>query len=102
VFGLGGAMAGAAGMLYLQTIGTTTYNAGFQLGLVAFTAAVMGGIGNLNGAVLGGFLIGIIQGLNDSLGFKQDWSQTVVFTILILLMVFKPEGLLGKPTTEKV
>ena len=53
-FGLGGAMAGAAGMLYLQTIGTTTYNAGFQLGLIAFTAAVMGGIGNLNGAVLGG------------------------------------------------
>lgn len=102
VFGLGGAMAGAAGMLYLQTIGTTTYNAGFQLGLVAFTAAVMGGIGNLNGAVLGGFLIGIIQGLNDSLGFKQDWSQTVVFTILIMLLVFKPEGLLGKPTTEKV
>jgi branched-chain amino acid transport system permease protein len=102
VFGLGGAMAGAAGMLYLQTIGTTTYNAGFQLGLIAFTAAVLGGIGNLNGAVLGGFLIGIIQGLNDSLGFKQDWSQTVVFTILIGVMVFKPEGLLGKPTTEKV
>lgn len=102
VFGLGGAMAGAAGMLFLQTIGTTTYNAGFQLGLIAFTAAVMGGIGNLNGAVLGGFLIGIIQGLNDSLGFKQDWSQTVVFTILIMLLVFKPEGLLGKPTTEKV
>ena len=102
VFGLGGAMAGAAGMLYLQTIGTTTYNAGFQLGLIAFTAAVLGGIGNLNGAVLGGFLIGIIQGLNDSLGFHQDWSQTVVFTILIGVMVFKPEGLLGKPTTEKV
>jgi branched-chain amino acid transport system permease protein len=101
-FGLGGALAGAAGLLYLQSIGTTRYDAGFRLGLIAFTAAVLGGIGNLNGAVLGGFLIGIIQALNDVFGLGQAWSQTVVFTILILLMVFKPEGLLGKPTTEKV
>jgi branched-chain amino acid transport system permease protein len=101
-FALGGAMAGAAGLLYLESVGTTRYDAGFQLGLIAFTAAVLGGIGNLNGAVLGGVLIGIIQGLNDGLGFGQQWSQTVVFTLLILLMVFKPEGLLGTPTTEKV
>jgi branched-chain amino acid transport system permease protein len=101
-FALGGAMAGAAGLLYLESVGTTTYNLGFQLGLIAFTAAVLGGIGNLNGAVLGGFLIGIIQGINDGIGFGQKWSQTVVFTVLILLMVFKPEGLLGTPTTEKV
>jgi branched-chain amino acid transport system permease protein len=101
-FALGGAMAGAAGLLYLESVGTTNYNLGFQLGLIAFTAAVLGGIGNLNGAVLGGFLIGVIQGLNDSLGFGQKWSQTVVFTLLIMLMVFKPEGLLGSPTTEKV
>jgi branched-chain amino acid transport system permease protein len=103
-FGLGGAMAGAAGLLYLETFGTTRYDAGFQLGLIAFTAAVLGGIGNLQGAVLGGILIGLIQGFNDGLpyGFGQKWSQTVVFTILILLMVFKPEGILGKPTIEKV
>ena len=104
VFAIGGAMAGAAGLLYLETFGTTRYDAGFQLGLIAFTAAVLGGIGNLQGAVLGGFLIGLIQGFNDGLpyGFGQKWSQTVVFTILILLMVFKPEGILGKPTIEKV
>ena len=103
-FALGGAMAGAAGLLYLETVGTTRYDAGFQLGLIAFTAAVLGGIGNLQGAVLGGFLIGIIQAFNDGLpyGFGQKWSQSVVFTILILLMVFKPEGILGKPTIEKV
>jgi branched-chain amino acid transport system permease protein len=101
-FALGGALAGAAGMLYLQTIGTTRYDLGFQLGLIAFTSAVLGGIGNLNGAVLGGFLIGVIQALNDTFLLGQTWSQTVVFTILIALMVFKPEGLLGKPTTEKV
>jgi branched-chain amino acid transport system permease protein len=103
-FALGGSMAGAAGLLYLETFGTTRYDAGFQLGLIAFTAAVLGGIGNLQGAVLGGFLIGLIQAFNDGLpyGFGQKWSQTVVFTILILLMVFKPEGILGKPTIEKV
>ncbi|MGB7964037.1 MAG: branched-chain amino acid ABC transporter permease, partial [Propionicimonas sp.] len=103
-FALGGAMAGAAGLLYLETSGTTKFDIGFQLGLIAFTAAVLGGIGNLAGAVLGGFLIGIIQGLNDGLPYSpgQQWSQTVVFTILILVMVFKPEGLLGKPSVEKV
>ncbi len=103
-FALGGAMAGAAGLLYLETFGTTRFDAGFQLGLIAFTAAVLGGIGNLQGAVLGGILIGLIQAFNDGLpyGLGQKWSQTVVFTVLILLMVFKPEGILGKPTIEKV
>ena len=103
-FAIGGAMAGAAGLLYLESVGTTRYDAGFQLGLIAFTAAVLGGIGNLVGAVLGGFLIGVIQGLNDGapFGLGQEWSQTVVFSILILVMVFKPTGILGQPTVEKV
>ena len=103
-FGLGGALAGAAGLMYQQVVGTTAYNLGFQLGLIAFTSAVLGGIGNLTGAVLGGLLIGLIQGLNDGLtyGLGQHWSQSVVFTILILVMVFKPTGLLGKTVTEKV
>lgn len=103
-FAIGGAMAGAAGVLYIQTFGSTRYDLGFQLGLIAFTAAVLGGIGNLTGAVLGGMLIGIIQAFNDGLpyGLGQRWSQTTVFAILILLMVFKPEGLLGKPSVEKV
>lgn len=103
-FALGGALAGAAGLLYQQSIGTTNYNLGFQLGLIAFTSAVLGGIGNLWGAVLGALLIGLIQGLNDGLpiAFGQQWSQSVVFTILIVILVFKPAGLLGKATTEKV
>jgi branched-chain amino acid transport system permease protein len=103
-FALGGAMAGAAAIMYVQTNGTTRYDAGFQLGLIAFTAAVLGGVGNLTGAVLGGLLIGLIQGLNDGAphGLGQEWSQTVVFTILILLMVFRPAGILGSQTTEKV
>jgi branched-chain amino acid transport system permease protein len=88
----------------MQTIGTTWYATGFQLGLIAFTSAVLGGIGNLTGAVLGGLLIGLIQGFNDGAphGFGQQWSQSVVFTVLILVMVFKPTGLLGTNEGEKV
>jgi branched-chain amino acid transport system permease protein len=103
-FLLGGALAGAAGVMYQQVIATTKFDLGYQLGLIAFTSAVLGGIGNLTGAVLGGALIGLIQGLNDGapLGLGQQWSQTVVFTILILLMVFRPTGLLGHSAGEKV
>jgi branched-chain amino acid transport system permease protein len=103
-FAMGGALAGAAGLMYQQNVGTTRFDAGFQLGLIAFTAAVLGGIGNLTGAVLGGVLIGLIQGLNDGLpyGLGQKWSQSVVFTVLILVMVFKPTGLLGQNVGEKV
>jgi branched-chain amino acid transport system permease protein len=103
-FMVGGALAGAAGLMYQQVVGTTQFNLGFQLGLIAFTSAVLGGIGNLTGAVLGGVLIGLIQGLNDGapFGFGQQWSQSVVFTILIVLMVFRPSGLLGQTVGEKV
>jgi branched-chain amino acid transport system permease protein len=101
-FGLGGALAGAAGIMYQQVIGTTRYDLGFQFGLIAFTAAVLGGIGNLTGAVLGGVLIGVIKGLNDGVGLGQEWSNTVVFVILILFMVFRPTGLLGQTVGEKV
>jgi branched-chain amino acid transport system permease protein len=103
-FALGGAMAGAAAVLSVETLGTTRYDQGFQFGLIAFTAAVLGGIGNLVGAVVGGLLIGLVQAANDGFphGFGQDWSQTVVFAILILLLVFKPEGIFGTRTTEKV
>ncbi len=103
-FALGGAMAGAAAVWSVQALGQTRFDQGFQFGLIAFTAAVLGGIGNLLGAVVGGMLIGIIQSFNDGFphGFGQDWSQTVVFTILIFVLVFKPEGLFGTRTTEKV
>jgi len=103
-FLLGGLMAGAAAVLLVQTEGVTRYDAGFELGLIAFTAAVLGGIGNLVGAVVGGLLIGIIQGLNDgaTYGLGQAWSQSVVFGILILVLVFRPRGLFGSRAMEKV
>ena len=101
-FALGGAMAGVAATLYMQSIALTRYDAGFRLGLIAFTAAVLGGIGDLVGAVVGGIAIGIIQSQNDAYGLGQNWDQTVVFSILIIVLVFKPEGILGRRTTEKV
>jgi branched-chain amino acid transport system permease protein len=104
VFALGGALAGSAGTLWIATHASNSYNLGLRLGLIAFTAAVLGGIGNLVGAVLGGVLIGIIEAVNNgaAYGLGQKWSQTVIFIILIALMVFRPEGLLGRRTTEKV
>jgi branched-chain amino acid transport system permease protein len=105
VFALGGALAGAAGLMYVQVIGTTRYDAGFRLGLIAFTAAVLGGVGNLLGAVIGGVLIGLIQGMNDSgLGFfpGQKWTQTVLFGILIMMIIFRPGGIFGTSQQEKV
>ena len=103
-FAIAGAAAGAAGITWAQTTGTVAYNLGFQLGLIAFTSAVLGGVGNLYGAVLGGIIIGLIQSYNDGLaiGPGQRWSQTMVFTILILLMVYRPGGLLGETAQEKV
>jgi branched-chain amino acid transport system permease protein len=98
-FLLGGLLAGAAGMIYALYNGTIQFNQGFTAGLIAFTAAVMGGIGNLKGAVVGGLIIGVIQSISDD-HYGQVWTPAVVFAILILIMVFKPQGLFGEETRE--
>src|SRR6476660_8920402 len=98
-FMLGGLLAGAAGMIYALYNGTIQFNQGFTAGLIAFTAAVMGGIGNLKGAVVGGLIIGVIQSISDT-HFGQVWTPAIVFGILILIMVFKPQGLFGEETRE--
>ena len=90
-FMLGGLLAGAAGMIYALYNGTIQFNQGFTAGLIAFTAAVMGGIGNLKGAVVGGLIIGVIQSISDT-HYGQVWTPAVVFAILILVMVFRPPG----------
>ena len=102
-FVIAGALAGAAGLLYALYVTNVRYDQGFQLGLIAFTAAVLGGVGNLPGAVLGALLIGFIQAYNDGLVWHSpgsDWTQSIVFAILILILVFRPEGLLGERTPE--
>jgi branched-chain amino acid transport system permease protein len=98
-FVLGGLLAGAAGMIYALYNGTIQFNQGFTAGLIAFTAAVMGGIGNLKGAVVGGLIIGVIQSISDT-HYGQVWTPAVVFAILILVMVFRPQGLFGEETRE--
>jgi branched-chain amino acid transport system permease protein len=98
-FLLGGMLAGAAGLIYALYQTTIWYFQGFTGGLVAFTAAVMGGIGNLQGAVLGGLIIGCIQQMSDN-RIGSAWTPAIVFAYLILIMVFKPSGLLGEQTRD--
>lgn len=95
VFLLGGLMAGIAAVMYVIRIGNTFYQAGFQLGIEAFTAAVLGGIGNLRGALLGGLLLGVVENYGASL-FGTQYHAVVAFVILVLILLFRPTGLLGE------
>jgi branched-chain amino acid transport system permease protein len=98
-FLLGGLLAGAAGLIYALYQTTIWFFQGFTAGLIAFTAAVMGGIGNLQGAVLGGVIIGCVQQISDN-RIGGQWTPAIVFAYLVLIMVFKPQGLLGEQTRE--
>jgi branched-chain amino acid transport system permease protein len=98
-FLLGGLMAGAAGLINTLYQTSVWYFQGFTAGLIAFTAAVMGGIGNLRGAVLGGLIIGCIQQISDN-RIGNEWTPAVIFAYLVLIMVFRPQGLIGEETRE--
>jgi len=98
-FLLGGMLAGAGGLIYALYQTQVWFLQGFTAGLIAFTAAVMGGIGNVRGAVLGGFIIGIIQQISDN-RIGASWTPAIVFAYLVLIMVFRPSGLLGEETRE--
>ena len=98
-FLLGGMLAGAAGLVYALYETNVWFFQGFKAGLIAFTAAVMGGIGNVRGAVLGGLIIGVIQSLADS-RMGPQWTEAVVFGYLIAIMILRPRGLLGEETRE--
>ena len=100
-FLIGGSLAGAAAVIYGLYINTVSFQMGYQNGLYAFTAAVLGGIGNLPGAMLGGILIGLIRSLGSSYVGEQ-WTSALVFAILIVILIFRPSGLLGARTREKV
>jgi branched-chain amino acid transport system permease protein len=100
-FFVGGFLGGAASVIYGLYINTIGFQMGFQNGLYAFTAAVLGGIGSIPGAVVGGLVIGLVRSLSSAY-VGERWTGAIVFAILIVILVFRPEGLLGKATKEKV
>jgi branched-chain amino acid transport system permease protein len=100
-FVIGSALAAVAGVLVSAYYGLAHYGMGFTLGLKAFTAAVLGGIGSLPGAVLGGLLIGLIE-VFWSAYFTIEYKDVAAFSILVLVLIFRPTGLLGRPEVEKV
>jgi branched-chain amino acid transport system permease protein len=99
-FFIGAALAGAGGIIYGLYYNSVAAFDGFAYGLFAFTAAVFGGIGNIPGAALGGFMIGVIAAMSDGY-FTVAWTRPLIFGILILVLVFRPTGLLGMRVPEK-
>lgn len=100
VFFIGGALGGAAGVLVGMYYGSIKYNMGFIYGIKAFTAAVLGGIGNIQGAMLGGFILGILESLGAGY-ISSAYKDVFAFIILILMLIFKPTGILGEKIYEK-
>ncbi len=100
-FVMGAALAAVAGLLFMIYYGVVHFNDGFVPGVKAFTAAVLGGIGSLPGAVLGGLLIGLIETMWSAY-FSNDYKDVATFSILVIVLVFLPSGLLGRPEVEKV
>src|SRR5437870_3789400 len=100
-FVIGAALAAVAGMMYLLYYGLVDFFMGFVAGIKAFTAAVLGGIGSLPGAMLGGLAIGLIETFWSAY-FSVEYKDVAAFSILIVVLIFLPTGLLGRPEVEKV
>ena len=94
-FFIGGLMAGAAGLMYSVYLGSTSFLIGFQPGIKAFTAAVLGGIGNIRGAMLGGLVLGLVEGYGVACVASQ-WQLVIVFLVLVAVLLFRPTGILGE------
>lgn len=101
VFVIGAAMAGLAGVLVTMNYGTFDFYAGFIIGIKAFTAAVLGGIGSLPGAMLGGLLLGVAEAQFAGL-VNSDYKDVFSFALLVVILIFRPQGLLGRPLVAKV
>jgi branched-chain amino acid transport system permease protein len=100
-FVIGAALAAVAGMMYLLRYGVIDFYIGFLAGVKAFTAAVLGGIGSLPGAVLGGLVIGLVETFWSAY-FSVEYKDVATFTILVIVLIFMPTGLLGRAEVEKV
>ena len=100
-FIMGASLAAVAGTLYLMYYGVVAFSDGFVPGVKAFTAAVLGGIGSIPGAVLGGLMIGFIESMWSAY-FSIDYKDVAAFSILAIVLIFLPSGILGRPEVEKV
>ncbi len=100
-FVMGAALASVAGMMFLIYYGVIDFFVGFLAGLKAFTAAVLGGIGSLPGAMLGGLMLGLIEAFWSAY-FTIEYKDVAAYSVLVLVLIFRPTGLLGKPDIEKV
>ena len=94
-FLMGGLMAGGAAVMFTVIYDQTRYNIGFLLGVKSFTAAVLGGIGNLKGALFGGLLLGLVENYASAI-FGSQWKDVVAFVVLLIVLMFRPTGLLGE------
>jgi branched-chain amino acid transport system permease protein len=99
-FLIAGGLAGAAGLVVGLYYGQTFFQLGFQFGLLSFTAAVLGGIGNLTGATLGGITIGLVAAMSDRF-LEARWTSVIVFSILIVVLIFRPTGILAEKVSER-
>jgi branched-chain amino acid transport system permease protein len=100
-FILGSALAAMAGVMVSMYQGVLVFNSGYTMGLKAFTAAILGGIGNIPGAVVGGFIIGLTEDFT-SYQFGSDWKDSTIFVLLMLVLILRPRGLLGERVSDKV
>jgi len=94
-FLLGGCMAGGAAMMFTLMYDQTRFNIGFLLGVKSFTAAVLGGIGNIRGALLGGIVLGLAENYGSSI-FGGQWKDVIAFVVLLVVLMFRPTGILGE------
>ncbi len=108
-FALGGLLAGIAGVQFGLTFGQVNFHIGFAVGIAAFTASVLGGIGSISGAALGGLILGLLQSVGPPLlftGFKIpapfQLQDVITFSVLVLVLIFRPGGILGSGEAEKV
>jgi branched-chain amino acid transport system permease protein len=99
-FFVGSALAGAGGVIFGLYYNYTSASVGFNAGLRAFTAAVLGGIGNVPGAMIGGLIIGVIEAMGGQF-IATEWTDVIIFSILVLVLVFRPAGLLGRVAPNK-
>jgi branched-chain amino acid transport system permease protein len=101
VFLIGPALGGAAGVMMGLYYGRISYEMGFSFGLKAFTAAILGGIGNIPGAMIGGILLGVIEALGAAY-ISMAWKDAIAFAVLILILIVRPTGLLGERVADKL